>query len=67
MPILHVGSTSAVPNLNFFTYGSAGLLLGTPFGVPGVPGVNATFDYGVIGGGTPNDSRENLVCTSVGK
>ncbi|RAH66515.1 GMC family oxidoreductase [Aspergillus aculeatinus CBS 121060] len=36
-------------DLNLFHYGRRGPLLGTSFGTPGV---NATFDYIVIGGGT---------------
>ncbi|RAL12324.1 GMC family oxidoreductase [Aspergillus homomorphus CBS 101889] len=36
-------------DLNLFHYGRRGPLLGTSFGIPGV---NATFDYLVVGGGT---------------
>jgi choline dehydrogenase len=46
----YLGSVlAASPDLNLFAYGNTGPLLGTSFGTPGV---NATFDYVVVGGGT---------------
>ncbi|KAB8229241.1 GMC family oxidoreductase [Aspergillus alliaceus] len=37
------------PQVNLFSYGQRGPLVGTSFGIPGA---NATFDYVVVGGGT---------------